>query len=53
MDKELETPGPLDGLFESGDNVLRAIVAAEILSPPLALRESSNWQTPQRKPLST
>ncbi|MBV9148527.1 MAG: hypothetical protein JO024_01575 [Candidatus Eremiobacteraeota bacterium] len=36
--------GPLHGLFEGGNSLLRAVVAAELLDRPLALRESAHWQ---------
>ena len=36
--------GPLHGLFEGGNSLLRAVVAAELLDRPLALRENAYWQ---------
>ena len=36
--------GPLQGLFEGGKSLLRAVVAAELLDRPLALRENAHWQ---------
>jgi len=36
--------GPLDGLFEGGNSLVRAVVAAELLDRPLALRENAYWQ---------
>ena len=36
--------GPLRGLFEGGNSLLRAVVAAELLDRPLALRENAYWQ---------
>ena len=36
--------GPLQGLFEGGNSLVRAVVAAELLSPPLSLRENAYWQ---------
>lgn len=38
----------LQGLLEDGNSLLRAVVAAELLSLPLALRESTNWQIKPR-----
>ena len=38
------TSGPLSGLFEDGNSLLRAVVAAELLGPPIALRENPLWQ---------
>jgi hypothetical protein len=35
--------GLLHGLFEDGNSLLRAVVAAEVLQPPLALREPALW----------
>jgi hypothetical protein len=35
--------GSIVGLFEDGNSLLRAVVASEVLSPPLALRENPNW----------
>lgn len=34
----------LQGLFEGGNSLMRAVVAAELLDRPLALRESAPWQ---------
>ena len=36
--------GPLQGLFEGGNSLVRAVVAAELLDRPLALRENAYWQ---------
>ena len=36
--------GPLHGLFEGGNSLVRAVVAAELLDRPLALRENAHWQ---------
>jgi hypothetical protein len=36
--------GPLHGLFEGGNSLVRAVVAAELLDRPLALRENAYWQ---------
>ncbi len=36
--------GPLGGLFEDGNSLVRAVVAAELLGPPIALRENQLWQ---------
>jgi len=36
--------GPLQGLFEGGNSLVRAVVAAELLDRPLALRENAHWQ---------
>ena len=36
--------GPLSGLFEDGNSLLRAVVAAELIGPPIALRENPLWQ---------
>jgi len=36
--------GPLSGLFEDGNSLVRAVVAAELLGPPIALRENQLWQ---------
>jgi hypothetical protein len=38
--------GPLHGLFEGGNSLVRAVVAAELLDRPLALRENMRWQKP-------
>jgi hypothetical protein len=35
--------GLLQGLFEDGNSLLRAVIAAEVLQPPLALRETALW----------
>lgn len=35
--------GALSGLFEDGNSLLRAVVASEVLAPPLGLRENPNW----------
>ncbi|MDQ2663773.1 MAG: hypothetical protein M3Y18_07050, partial [Candidatus Eremiobacteraeota bacterium] len=53
IDLEHEGPRPtglLSGLFESGKGLLRAVVAAEVLAPPLTLREQSNWSPPPNAP---
>lgn len=42
--------GVLSGLFEDGKGLLRAVVAAEVLAPPLSLREQSNWSPPPNAP---
>ncbi|MBV8245091.1 MAG: hypothetical protein JOZ38_04135 [Candidatus Eremiobacteraeota bacterium] len=52
-DEVNQTGGVLGGLFEDGKSVLRAIVAAEILAPPRALREGGHWQTHARNDRST
>jgi len=36
--------GPLSGLFEDGNSLVRAVVASELLGPPIALRENPLWQ---------
>ena len=36
--------GPLQGLFEGGNSLVRAVIAAELLDRPLALRENAYWQ---------
>ena len=40
----LRQSGPLSGLFEDGNSLLRAVVAAELLGPPVAMRENQLWQ---------
>jgi hypothetical protein len=53
VDLEHEGPRPtgvLSGLFEDGKGLLRAVVAAEVLAPPLMLREQSNWSPPPNAP---
>ena len=35
-------PGPLDGLFEDGRSLVRAVVAAEVFGPPVALRKAED-----------
>ena len=35
-------PGPLDGLFEDGRSLMRAVVAAEVFGPPVALRKAED-----------
>ena len=52
-DEVHQTSGVLGGLFEDGKSVLRAVVAAEILAPPRALREDAHWQTHARNDRST
>jgi hypothetical protein len=39
--------GGLRGLFEDGNSLVRAVIAAEVLGPPVALREQSHWSQPQ------
>ena len=44
---------PLQAMFEDGNSLLRAIVAAEILGPPAALRpaqESTSWNRLPNEP---
>jgi len=41
---QVRSSGPLSGLFEDGNSLLRAVVAAELLGPPIALRENPLWQ---------
>ena len=45
--------GPLSGLFEDGNSLLRAVVAAELLGPPVALRENPLWQIRRPNEAST
>ena len=40
----LRLGGPLNGLFEDGNSLVRAVVGAEVLGPPIALRENQLWQ---------
>ncbi|GAC1656308.1 MAG: hypothetical protein NVS9B12_07950 [Vulcanimicrobiaceae bacterium] len=40
----IQGSGPLSGLFEDGNSLVRAVVAAELLGPPIALRENQLWQ---------
>jgi hypothetical protein len=35
--------GALEGMFEDGNTLLRAIVASEVLGPPAAMRENNRW----------
>lgn len=41
-----QSDGGLLPLFEDGKSLIRAIVAAEVLGPPVALREPSPWSPP-------
>ncbi|MEO6913910.1 MAG: hypothetical protein ABI182_07820 [Candidatus Baltobacteraceae bacterium] len=36
--------GALHGFFEDGKSVRRAVIAAEIFGPPVALKERTPWQ---------
>ena len=42
--KRIGGSGSLSGLFETGNDLLRAVVAAEVIAPPIALRENLHWQ---------
>jgi hypothetical protein len=42
--------GVLRGLFEDRNSLIRAIVAAEVLGPPIALREQSIWSPLHNEP---
>jgi len=42
--------GVLRGLFEDRKGLVRAVVAAEVLGPPLALREQSIWSPLHNEP---
>jgi len=35
--------GPLQGMFQDGNTLVRAILATEVLGPPAALRENHLW----------
>jgi hypothetical protein len=41
---------PLQGMFEDGNSLLQAIIAAEVLGPPAALREHSHWKQQPNEP---
>lgn len=41
-----QSDGGLLALFEDGKSLVRALVAAEVLGPPIALREPSLWSQP-------
>jgi len=43
-ERDVVRSGVFDGMFEDGKNLLRAVVAAEVLGPPAALRENAHWQ---------
>jgi len=42
--------GGLVPLFEDGKSIVRALVAAEVLGPPVALREPSIWSLRPNEP---
>jgi hypothetical protein len=42
--------GPLQGMFQDGNTLLRAIVASEIFGPPAALRENDLWNQQPNEP---
>jgi hypothetical protein len=44
--------GAIRGMFEGSATLVRAIVASEVLGPPLALREHTTW-SPRRSEPST
>jgi hypothetical protein len=48
--KAPERTGALQALFEDGNSLLRAIVAAEVLGPPAALREHTRWNQRPNEP---
>lgn len=50
---QVRASGPLSGLFEDGNSLVRAVVAAELLGPPIALRENPLWQIPRPNEPST
>jgi hypothetical protein len=50
---QVRPSGPLSGLFEDGNSLLRAVVAAELLGPPIALGENPLWQIRRPKEPST
>ena len=42
--------GLLQGMFEDGNSLLRAVIAAEVLGPPAALREPGLWNQQPNEP---
>ncbi|MFN2449806.1 MAG: hypothetical protein ABR508_08440 [Candidatus Baltobacteraceae bacterium] len=48
--QQAPVPGGLQGLFEDGNTLLRAIVASEVLAPPRALRENVLWSLEPNEP---
>ncbi|HET9097837.1 MAG TPA: hypothetical protein VFN37_14340 [Candidatus Baltobacteraceae bacterium] len=42
--------GSLQGMFERGNTLLRAIVASEVLGPPAAFRENHLWTQQPNEP---
>lgn len=42
--------GLLQGMFEDGNSLLRAVIAAEVLNPPAALREPGLWNQQPNEP---
>jgi hypothetical protein len=44
------SPALLQGMFEDGNSLLRAIIAAEVLGPPSALKEHHFWNRQPNEP---
>ncbi|MBV9272054.1 MAG: hypothetical protein JO165_13250 [Candidatus Eremiobacteraeota bacterium] len=47
---ESQLDGGLVPLFEDGKSIIRALVAAEVLGPPVAMREPSTWSLRPNEP---
>jgi hypothetical protein len=49
--REERPNAPLQGMFEDGNTLLRAVVASEVLAPPRALRgENALWSLQPNEP---
>lgn len=44
--------GALQGMFEDGNTLLRAVIASEVLGPPASLRENHFWNQQPNEPLT-
>jgi hypothetical protein len=44
--------GALQGMFEDGNTLLRAVIASEVLGPPASLRENHFWNRQPNEPLT-
>jgi hypothetical protein len=43
-------PSPLLEMFQDGNSLVRAVLAAEILGPPVALKEPNFWNQRPNEP---